>query len=374
MDPEQNQGAKPSLPIASPIGTPDGLEPIPTLQELGVDSSWQTDSTPIQSTTAELPIEIPEEPKGLSRFLPTWFRRRSNDDEFNVIDDQYAEPVDLTPDPPWKTFLKTCVAFVLSAALAYIILTFPSQMARAAYFFQHLGKSDTPSKIVDGTATSGSFKTVASLSFVAPIDTSTSNSASADTTSFTNLDDNQLYIPKISVKSPIVWDSSFEEKIMLSNLQKGVVHYGGTDFPSKDKGNVFITGHSSYYWWDSGKYKTVFALLDNLKPGDQEALTYQNQVYVYQVYDKIVVKPSQTDVLNSTDKPTLSLMTCTPVGTSLNRLIVRSNLVGVYDQNSSSTTTQPTTSTTETTTPSTPTTSIPATAPNDVIQLLPGLR
>lgn len=119
---------------------------------------------------------------------------------------------------------------------------------------------------------------------------------------------------------------------MLENLQKGVAHYGGTDLPNPLTGNVFITGHSSYYWWDSGQYKTVFALLDQLKSGDQVALTYQQQVYVYQVYESLVVKPSQVDVLDTTERPILSLMTCTPVGTSLNRLIVRANLVGVFDQ------------------------------------------
>ena len=384
MIPGQRPEVEPEIATAQPLGTPEGLEPIPTLGELGVDSSWQSlaqpdDSTQALQTAQRLEdLEEPAAKTGLGRFIPTWFHRKNKlDDSFEVVDTN-AEPIDLTPEPAWKTILKTLFAFVASAALAYLILTFPSQMIRAGYFFEHLGKSDSASKIVSGTATSGEFKdvTTSALSFSVPADTSASQaSTGSSTTPFTSLDDNQLYIPKINIKAPIVWDSSADEKIMLANLQKGVVHYGGTDLPSKDKGNVFITGHSSYYTWDSGKYKTVFALLDNLKPGDQEALTYQNQVYVYQVYETVTVKPSNTSVLDTTDKPILSLMTCTPVGTSLNRLIVRSNLVGVYDQDKSAASAPAAApQATNTTVTATPTTTSSTESPNDVLQLLPGLR
>jgi len=131
-----------------------------------------------------------------------------------------------------------------------------------------------------------------------------------------------IYIAKIGKKAPVVWNSAPDEQTMLNNLHNGVVHYAGTALPGSGKGPIFISGHSSYYWWDSGKYKTVFATLDKLATGDEIKINYENTVYTYKVYDKQVVLPDQVDVLKPTNEPVLALMTCVPVGTNLKRLIV----------------------------------------------------
>ncbi len=370
---------------SAPIAAPDGTTPIPTLENLAIDTSWQTVS-PAAQPTAEPPKPptepaIVEEPTGSQRLVPGWLRRIADErrlrDSVTELGTTETEAIERAPDSPALTIIKTLLSFLGSAALAYLILTFPSQAARAAYVISHLTASSSPAKIVQENVTSGSFAQVVtpSLSFNPPALPTSQPAASPPTNNspFSDLADNQLYLPKIDVRTPIVWDSSFEEKAMLANLQKGVVHYGGTDFPATDKGNVFITGHSSYYWWDSGKYKTVFANLDKLATGDQSALTYQGKVYVYQVYEKIVVKPSETSVLDTTPKPILTLMTCTPVGTSLNRLIVKSNLVGVFEEGATSANT-PSAPANTSSTPAAPTQSVPATAPNDSLSLIPALH
>ena len=355
----------------------------PTLIDLAVDSTWQPgpSETP-HALSHEVAVDgVHARP----RLWPlSWFDRRRAAAELRAsveeLGDASTETIDLTPDPWWKTGLKTLGAFMASAALAYVILTFPSQWVKVVYAAKHIGKPDSPVQIVKSTATSGSFvdAVVPSLSFRPPPSTTPTTPtppavSTNDSNPFATLGDNELVIPKIDVHAPVIWDSSFDEKIMLANLQKGVVHYGGTDLPNPTTGNVFITGHSSYYWWDKGQFKTVFALLDQLKTGDQVALTYQQQVYVYQVFDSKVVKPTQVDVLNTSEKPILSLMTCTPVGTSLNRLIVRANLVGVFAQGSTTApldaaqdkpTATPTTSTSPSSAP-TPTETTPTTAPLD---------
>ena len=344
----------------------DGMNAAPSLLDLAtIDTSWGAQA-PTNDTDV---IQVP--PSVWQRLIPQWIRGRFDRSNLDESIDQLAtsetEPIEREPEPIWVTGLKTVGAFVASAALAYLVLTFPSQIAKASYLISHIGKSDAASKIVSGSAKSGSFDQAVTpgLSFVPP--TVASPTPANQDSPFKDLSDNQLYVPKIDAKAPIIWDSSFEEKAMLDNLGKGVVHYGGTDFPARDRGNVFITGHSSYYWWDSGKYKTIFANLDQMKNGDQAALTYQGNVYVYEVFEKIVVKPTQTDVLNSTDKPILTLMTCTPVGTSLNRLIVKMNLVGVFSEGAGSTPAP------ATPTPAGQTTDVPKTAPSDSIRLLPGL-
>lgn len=150
------------------------------------------------------------------------------------------------------------------------------------------------------------------------------------------LNNDTIFIPKINVTSPIVWDSPVDEATMLNNLKFGVVHYKGTAKPGEKSpdsdgyGNVFISGHSSYYWWDDGKYKTVFANLDSIEVGDEIAVGYNDKVFIYKVFEKVVVNPDDLGVVKQdTDKHRLSLMTCVPIGTNINRLIVRASLIAI---------------------------------------------
>lgn len=138
------------------------------------------------------------------------------------------------------------------------------------------------------------------------------------------LANNFLYIAKLGIKAPVIWE--VEESEALKALENGVVHLAGTGLPGTD-GNVFITGHSSYYWWSKGKYKTIFALLPNIETKDQIYLTFQNKLYTYEVVEKIVVWPKDTWVMDKLSYPALTLMTCVPVGTNLKRLIVRAKQI-----------------------------------------------
>jgi sortase A len=136
-----------------------------------------------------------------------------------------------------------------------------------------------------------------------------------------------LEVPSISVKVPIVVDepSYIEWKVQLA-LRRGVVHYGQTAMPGQ-KGNMVILGHSSGQLWAPGDYKFVFTLLDKVRAGDKISIDYKGTKYTYQVTDTIVVAPDDTSILNPTDKPTLSLVTCTPVGTSKSRLVVHAKQI-----------------------------------------------
>ena len=140
-------------------------------------------------------------------------------------------------------------------------------------------------------------------------------------TKIPEIDDNHLVIPAISVDAPISWKVNNVPADVQQNLQQGVIHLSGTALPG-EKGNVFMTGHSSDLPWLKGDYKTVFALLNKLVSGDQIQLKYQNKVFMYSVYDSKVVEADDVSVLDQGGESKLSLMTCTPVGTSLRRLIV----------------------------------------------------
>ena len=113
------------------------------------------------------------------------------------------------------------------------------------------------------------------------------------------------------------------EKQIQSGLQQGVVHYPGTALPGQF-GNVFITGHSSYYPWDPGQFKHVFASLSKLEPGERFYVYYDQKQYTYEILKKFEVQPANVSVLEQPrDKKVATLMTCTPVGTTLRRLIIQ---------------------------------------------------
>src|SRR3989344_7499876 len=142
---------------------------------------------------------------------------------------------------------------------------------------------------------------------------------------------NRLVIPKLNLNVPLVnppidalLDEDWErvETDIQTALQDGVVHYPGTAKPGQ-AGNFFVTGHSSYYPWAEGAYKTVFARLHRLEVGDEYEVYFGGDRHRYIIREKSEVKPTNVDVLRQPLDPRLStLMTCTPVGTTLRRLIL----------------------------------------------------
>ena len=140
-----------------------------------------------------------------------------------------------------------------------------------------------------------------------------------------------MIIPKLDLNIPLVTPSyqallseNWEglEKDIQDALQLGVVHYPGTARPGQ-AGNFFVTGHSSYYPWAPGKYKNVFARLHELNVGDEFWVYYGGDKYRYIIRKEEEVKPTNVNVLDQpVSRRTATLMTCTPVGTTLRRLIL----------------------------------------------------
>ncbi|OQA02787.1 MAG: Sortase family protein [bacterium ADurb.Bin400] len=141
-----------------------------------------------------------------------------------------------------------------------------------------------------------------------------------------HLENSHLRIPSINVTAPITWEIENQPGIVKSNLQNGLIHIKGTALPGSN-GNVFVTGHSSDLPWAKGNYKTVFALLGHVVIGDVVHINYQDKDYLYKVSEIKTVQPTDVSVMQSTENPSLSLMTCTPVGTTLRRLVVISKQV-----------------------------------------------
>ncbi len=133
----------------------------------------------------------------------------------------------------------------------------------------------------------------------------------------------KIIIPKINVEIPVVYDQpSIKEDDIQKSLEQGVVHYATTPLPG-EIGNGVIFGHSSNNILNKGKYKFAFVLLNELEEGDTFYLNKDSKRFVYRVTGKKVVDPSDVSVLTtSTEKSTMTLITCDPPGTSLRRLLV----------------------------------------------------
>ena len=162
------------------------------------------------------------------------------------------------------------------------------------------------------------------MAYVSPGDTPAQEIDAVDPTiSQAVSPDPRLIIPKINVDVPIHFGISLSE--VMSAMNNGVAHYriaGASSYPG-EIGNTVITGHSAGDIYSSNPYKYIFSGLERLEDGDLIYINYNSVRYTYRVVKKEVVDPSNVAALVvNTDKPLLTLVTCTPLGTSRYRLLV----------------------------------------------------
>lgn len=130
-------------------------------------------------------------------------------------------------------------------------------------------------------------------------------------------------VPVATVNIPTNEAVIVDQNYFRDYLRQGVVHYPGTALPSQD-GNVVIFGHSSGYAWDSNKYKTVFAPLHDVNIGQKIVISGGQKDIVYDIKAKFIVSPDEVSVLDQhSNTKTITLITCTPIGTNDSRLIVQ---------------------------------------------------
>lgn len=138
--------------------------------------------------------------------------------------------------------------------------------------------------------------------------------------------ESRLIIPKINVDMPVNFDiNTLDEAKIQTALRDAAVQYkipGASVLPGQ-YGNSVILGHSSNDVFAQGKYKFAFVLADRLVPGDTFYVHYNGTRYTYKVTGEKVIKPEQIyELQTGYDKPMVTLVTCTPAGTSLNRLLI----------------------------------------------------
>lgn len=91
------------------------------------------------------------------------------------------------------------------------------------------------------------------------------------------------------------------------------------------KGNVVLASHFM------GDYSDLlFSPLKRISIGDDIYLSDMRNIYRYTITDYKVVSPDHTEVVEQTNEPTITLITCDDLNAT-NRVVVRGRLTNVYD-------------------------------------------
>jgi LPXTG-site transpeptidase (sortase) family protein len=138
----------------------------------------------------------------------------------------------------------------------------------------------------------------------------------------------RLSVPKLNLQVPIIWTQDPAE--FDKDLTRGVVHYPGTALPG-EIGTVYVSGHSSDYFWKNHPYKQVFAKINALEPGDDIFIDVYGKDgkiynYKYRVTRETIYAPDDQAQFVDNSGAKLNLSTCWPIGTQKDRYVVTAEL------------------------------------------------
>ncbi len=130
-----------------------------------------------------------------------------------------------------------------------------------------------------------------------------------------------ISIPTLKIKDAVV-------KVGSMDLKKSLIQYPQTALPGQF-GSPVIFGHSVLpQFFNPKSYLTIFATLYRLKPGDEIDVDFDNVDYKYKVDEMFEVSANDLSVLEQRfDAKYLTIITCSPPGTILRRLVVKARIV-----------------------------------------------
>lgn len=143
----------------------------------------------------------------------------------------------------------------------------------------------------------------------------------------TSFNENDFYITinKISAQAKINPNVDPWNEIEYSKaLQTGVAQAKGFSTPG-ETGITYLFAHSSSNPLSMTRINTPFLRLFELQTGDDIQIVKSGQIYSYQVIGKKEVLPSRVEAIINTSSD-LVLQTCSPLGTSLYRLLIFAKL------------------------------------------------
>lgn len=129
-----------------------------------------------------------------------------------------------------------------------------------------------------------------------------------------------LIIPKLGINGP-VWDGTD-----TATLNKGACLYEYAQLPGEGNRNVSIAGHRNGRVNGKVTDDAIFYYIDTLGEGDYLYLEDAGHIYRYKYLDTFVVEADDWGPIYSQGFSCLTLTSCTPIGISDHRIIVRGQL------------------------------------------------
>lgn len=124
----------------------------------------------------------------------------------------------------------------------------------------------------------------------------------------------RLTIPRLDVSAIVL------EGVDKKTLRRGAGHIPATALPEQEEGNVGIAAHRDSF----------FRGLKDIREDDEIELNTLDGTFRYKVEWTKIVQPTDVSVLEPTDGPALTLVTCYPfyfVGSAPKRFIVRASRI-----------------------------------------------
>lgn len=137
-----------------------------------------------------------------------------------------------------------------------------------------------------------------------------------------NLSYSHVVIPSVQIDAPITWDVDGRDMDKyLPVLRDHIAHYDWTPKPGEG-GSTMLFAHSTFWENLPNNFDEVFAPLYDMKNGDKVYVVYAGKLFTYEMYQSKVIVPTDPEFISQDGPERVMLMTCYPLGSTKNRLLV----------------------------------------------------
>lgn len=127
-----------------------------------------------------------------------------------------------------------------------------------------------------------------------------------------------LEIPRLGLVSPVLDNTD------QATLDKGVGLFEYAQLPGISNCNTSMAAHRDIY----GK---EFYFIHTITDGDLMYLKYDGKKYTYEYMETLITDESDWDPIKAKEFACITLQSCDPIGTSLNRIFVVGRLINTED-------------------------------------------
>lgn len=137
---------------------------------------------------------------------------------------------------------------------------------------------------------------------------------------------NRIVIPALKLDAVVAYVPFDGQTWTIQGLRQEVAWLGNTSWPGLG-GNTGLAGHVTVRGMGNGPFRYLI----NLTAGDEIQLYTEQKIYTYQVSETSTVEETDLTVLQPSEKPRVTLVTCVDwnetIGIYLKRFVVKADLV-----------------------------------------------